>query len=100
LHSALDGSELSVSSPGLFIPKERAPGTPWIGSWMDFRAVLDTAVKRKIPNSFRTKQVSKNNSLLFHYLMTKLYPIYTHAHIKNSLKINNEIKKNGGIITQ
>jgi hypothetical protein len=30
--------------------RERAPGTHWIGGWVDPRAVLDAVVKRKIPN--------------------------------------------------
>jgi len=32
------------------IPRERVPGTHWIGGWVDHRAVLDTVVKRKIPS--------------------------------------------------
>jgi hypothetical protein len=35
---------------GQLHPTERAPGTHWIGGWVDPRAVLDTVVKRKIPN--------------------------------------------------
>jgi hypothetical protein len=31
LTSALDGGELSTSRPGRFTPRERAPGTHWIG---------------------------------------------------------------------
>jgi hypothetical protein len=34
LTSAVDGDEWSASLPGRFIPKERAPGTHWIGSWV------------------------------------------------------------------
>jgi hypothetical protein len=34
----------------LHAPRERAPGTHWIGSWVGLRAVLDAVVKRKIPN--------------------------------------------------
>jgi hypothetical protein len=34
LISALDGGECSVSRPGRFTPKERAPGTHWIGGWV------------------------------------------------------------------
>jgi hypothetical protein len=34
-------------------PKERAPGTHWIGSWVGSRAVPDAVVKRKIPNPRR-----------------------------------------------
>jgi hypothetical protein len=49
LTSALDGGEWSASRPGRFTPRERAPGTHWIGGWVDARAVLDAVVKRKIP---------------------------------------------------
>jgi hypothetical protein len=31
-------------------PRERAPGTHWIGGWVSPRAILDAVVKRKIPN--------------------------------------------------
>jgi hypothetical protein len=47
--SALDGGEWSASRPARFTPKERAPGTHWIGGWVGRRAVLDAVVKRKIP---------------------------------------------------
>jgi hypothetical protein len=50
LTSTLDGGEWSVSRPGPFTPRERAPGTHWIGGWAGPRAVLDTVVKRKIPS--------------------------------------------------
>jgi hypothetical protein len=50
LTSALDGGEWSASRPGRFIPKERAPGTNWIGGWVGTRIVLDAVVKRKIPS--------------------------------------------------
>jgi len=40
----------SASRPGSFTPRERAPGTPWIGGWMGPRADLDAVVKRKIPS--------------------------------------------------
>jgi hypothetical protein len=48
LTSALDGGEWSGSRPGRFTPRERAPGTHWIGGWVGRRAVLDTVVRRKI----------------------------------------------------
>jgi len=44
LTSALDGSEWSASRPGSF-----TPGTHWMGGWVGLRAVLETVVKRKIP---------------------------------------------------
>jgi hypothetical protein len=53
LTSALDGGEWSGSRPGHFIPRERDPGTHWIGGWLSPRAVLDAVVKRKIPNPRR-----------------------------------------------
>jgi hypothetical protein len=53
LKSALDGGEWSASRPGRFTPRERAPGTHWIGGWEGPRAVLDAEVDRKIPSPRR-----------------------------------------------
>jgi hypothetical protein len=53
LTSALDGGEWSASCTGRFTPRERAPGTHWIGDWEGPRAVLDVVVKRKIPSPRR-----------------------------------------------
>jgi hypothetical protein len=50
LTSALEGGERSASLPGRFTPRERVPGTPWIGGCVGPRAVLDAVVKRKIPS--------------------------------------------------
>jgi hypothetical protein len=47
LTSALDGGEWSASCPCRFTPRDRAPGSYWVGSWMG------TVVKRKIPNPRR-----------------------------------------------
>jgi hypothetical protein len=44
---ALAGGELSASRPGRFTPGEKAPGTHWIGGWVDPRADLDGLKKRK-----------------------------------------------------
>jgi hypothetical protein len=49
LTSALDGREWSASRPGRFTPRERAPGTHWIGT----RDGLDAVSKRKIHNPLR-----------------------------------------------
>jgi hypothetical protein len=49
----LDGDEWSDSRLGRFTPVERAPGTRWIGGWVDPRAGLDLVSKRKIPSSHR-----------------------------------------------
>jgi hypothetical protein len=40
----------SASCPNRFTPRERAPGTHWIGVWVGPRASLDAVVKRKIPS--------------------------------------------------
>jgi hypothetical protein len=53
LTSALDGGEWSASRPGHITPKERAPGTHWIGGWVGPRAVLDAVAKREIPSHRR-----------------------------------------------
>jgi hypothetical protein len=50
LTSALDVGEWSASRPGRLAPRERAPGTHWIGGWVGPRAVLDAVVKRRIPS--------------------------------------------------
>jgi hypothetical protein len=47
LTSTLAGGEKSVSRPCRFNPKEKAPGTHWIGGWLDPRAGLDDVEKRK-----------------------------------------------------
>jgi hypothetical protein len=44
---ALAGGEWSASHPSLFTPGEIAPGTHWIGGWVDPRASLDDMEKRK-----------------------------------------------------
>jgi hypothetical protein len=53
LTSAQDGEEWSASLAGSLAPRERAPGTHWIGGWVGLRARLDAVVKRKIPSSYR-----------------------------------------------
>jgi hypothetical protein len=53
LTSALHGGEWSASRLGRFTPRERAPGTHWIGGWVGPRDVLDAVVKRKIPSHRR-----------------------------------------------
>jgi hypothetical protein len=47
LTSSLVGGEWSTSRPGRFAPGERAPGTHWIGGWVDPRGGLDDLKKRK-----------------------------------------------------
>jgi hypothetical protein len=47
LTSALAGGEWSSSRPGSIIPRERAPGTHWIGAWVGPRAGMDEMEKTK-----------------------------------------------------
>jgi hypothetical protein len=37
----------SASRPGRYTPRERVPGTHWIGGWVGPRAILDAVVKRR-----------------------------------------------------
>jgi hypothetical protein len=53
LTSALDWGVWLASRTGRFIPRERAPGTHWIGGCLGPWAVLDGVVKRKIPSPRR-----------------------------------------------
>jgi hypothetical protein len=43
----VNGGEWSVSPPCRFTLGERAPGTHWIGGWVDPRAGLDDVEKKK-----------------------------------------------------
>jgi hypothetical protein len=47
LTSALVGGEWSASRSRHFTPGERAPGTYWIGGWVEPRAGLDDVDKRR-----------------------------------------------------
>jgi hypothetical protein len=47
LTSALVGGEWSTSRLGRYTPGERAPGTLWIGGWVDLRAGLNDLEKTK-----------------------------------------------------
>jgi hypothetical protein len=47
LTSALVGGELSASRPGRFTFGERAPGSHWVGGWVEPRAGLEYLEKRK-----------------------------------------------------
>jgi hypothetical protein len=43
--------EWSASRPGRLTPRERAPGTHWIGGWVGPRAVLDAVMKNSMLQS-------------------------------------------------
>jgi hypothetical protein len=46
LTSELAGDEWSLSRPDSFTPGGKAPGTHWIGGWVDLRDDLDDMEKR------------------------------------------------------
>jgi hypothetical protein len=48
LISAVDTDWWSARHPDYFNSEERAPGTYWVGGWVDLRASLDTTVKTEI----------------------------------------------------
>jgi hypothetical protein len=90
LTSALDGGELSASRLSRFTPRERAPGTHWIGTCVDPRAGVDAVVKKKTKKKKKIKEVENekekrkkttkeaklNLSLcLTKYHNTKTYPV-------------------------
>jgi hypothetical protein len=54
LTSAPVGGEWSTSRPDRFTTRERAPGTHWIGGWVDLRAGLDELEKILDPTGTRT----------------------------------------------
>jgi hypothetical protein len=45
-------------TPRPLYPRGREPGTHWIGGWVGPRAVLDAAVKRKIPSATKFRQTA------------------------------------------
>jgi hypothetical protein len=57
--SALLGGKCSTSRPGRFTSGERAPGTHWIGGWVDLRAGLDDVEKILAPTE--TPNRSRDN---------------------------------------
>jgi hypothetical protein len=64
LTSALDGGEWSASCPGRFTPKERAPGTHWIGGWVGPRAVLDVVLHFRVLTKFVFLIIQQNRIFL------------------------------------
>jgi hypothetical protein len=77
---ALDGGEWSVSCPGRFTPRGKAPSSHWIGGWVGRRAGLDAVVKRKIPRfpaiaDTRTPDHSARSPALYHWAFPSLRSI-------------------------
>jgi hypothetical protein len=64
--SALDGGKWSASRPGSFSPREKVPGTHWVGDWMGPKAGLDTVVRRKIPSTCQDSNLQSSSPALYH----------------------------------
>jgi len=62
LTSTLDGVEWSALRPCRFIPRERSPGSHWIGGWVSPRAGLDAVVQRKILSPSRHSNPRSSSS--------------------------------------
>jgi hypothetical protein len=42
-----------LHAPAALTPRERVPGTDWIGGWVGPRVILDSVVKTEIPSPRR-----------------------------------------------
>jgi len=73
---ALDRGEWSVTLSGRFTPQERAPGTHWIGGWVEPKDGLDAVVKRKVPalSGTRTPDHPAHSPALY-----RLMTVYVHT---------------------
>jgi hypothetical protein len=71
--SALAGGEKSASCTSCFTPMERAPGTYWIGGWVDARAGLDNVERRKFLTTKQAREMLYYSSHFRHlHLQLKL----------------------------
>jgi hypothetical protein len=61
-HEDVLGSGGIASRPSRFTPRERTPGTPWIGGWAGSRAVLYAVVKKKIPAPIGNRTLEPRSS--------------------------------------
>jgi hypothetical protein len=66
--------EWSTSRPGRFTPRDRAPGTNWIGGWVGPRAGLDAVAKIKVPCPNRKSNSSRPARSLFTDRLSYLLP--------------------------
>jgi hypothetical protein len=72
LTSALYGGEWSASRPGLFTPRERAPGIHRIGGP---RAVLDTVAKTKNIYGHSKEEVTERENYIISFITYTLHLI-------------------------
>jgi hypothetical protein len=95
--SILAGGEWSVSRPGRFTPWERAPGTHWIGGWVDPRGDLDDMEDRKLFTLLGLELRTLSRPASSQSLYRLRYPdSYTHTQ-KNA---ENKFQKAGNLNTK
>jgi hypothetical protein len=76
----------SALRPGLFIPRERAPGSQWIGGWLGRRTGLDVVEKRKIPSTCQ-KHINEVASIrLSAHFVCEIYRIPTKFYTGSALE--------------
>jgi hypothetical protein len=88
LTSARDGGDWPASRLGRFTPRERAPGTHWIGGWVGPRTVLDAVVKRKIPSSRRESNRRTPRYKNDLYSKSLVQELLINIFIRNNIYIN------------
>jgi hypothetical protein len=70
-----------LHAPGCLTPREKVPGTHWIGGWAGPRAVLDAVVKRKIPSPCQESNCEEFNikvKVKLSLCLTKYHAIKTY----------------------
>jgi hypothetical protein len=73
-----------ASLTGSFTPRERSPGTHWIGGCLGPRAVLDAVVKKKFPAAARTRTPdhSARSPALYHWASPALSTSFKRTIVK------------------
>jgi hypothetical protein len=72
--SALDGVNGQRHAPVELYPRERSPGTHWIGGWVGLRADVDTEARGKFFRFCRGSNLDRAVvlSVVRHYILTEL----------------------------
>jgi hypothetical protein len=74
--SVLDGGEWSASLPSHFTPRERAPGTHWIGGWLGPRAVRIIHKQNPIGKAQEFEQIMTISSVQYSGLNYKQIKVF------------------------
>jgi hypothetical protein len=89
LTSALAEGEWSASRPGRFTPGEGAPGTHFMGGWVDPRAGLDDLENR----TFFSRSIRSQSLYRLRYLGSQIIPIHPLSLIISNVPLYPETKK-------